>query len=357
MQFSLFEGEDSGLWLEPAPFSLHTYPDTTESDDEDTCSALREADYQEALWRFLGPDVAPYDTSAALEWLVGWDVHHRDDPFHPRNLTRYHPLHDDTLMTRCLPTGEKSVKQKIWVLISAHRLEWAAQFAWNVNNDKAGGRYPRRKKRKNGKTYTVYLYREIMRQMLTENPTLRAEALRKFRLKPTGHTAHDVAAVLAIAVVHHRNHQPEDCRDENLVLATPSENRIQGCDTPGASGFVGVHRVPTGTRWGYRALVTFKLEKGRYRKAILGTFGTAQLALLARCLFLLTHPSYLPHGYTPREAEASTWAAAKGMIEHRPKICAVFGEIKALPKDLKTLLAAARKSHRRGRRATVRPRV
>lgn len=360
MQLPLFGGWGADEHLNPPPLPPDTWPRNSAEpfDEEDTCSELREAEYQEALWRFFGPRIPPHECYEELETLKAWDIAHRDDPCHPRNLTRYHPAHDTTVFTACLPTGKRSKKQRIWVLISAYRLSWATQFAWNINTDKAGGRYPRRKQHINGKTETLYLYREIMRQMLTEDADLRAWALRKFKVQPTGNPERDANAVMAVAIVHHRNHDPEDNRDENLTLATHSENRIQGRDTPGASGFVGVHRVSVRdasghNHWAYKATATRAFTGGRYQTKQLGVYASARLALLARCVFLLTHPSYLPQGYTPRAEEATTWAAAKGLVESRSTYCPVFGSVKFLPKALRNALAKARKAHRQGRRSTT----
>jgi hypothetical protein len=333
-------------------------------DDEIDADTLAEL-YEETCWRFCWPATPPDEDVASLAELAEREAMAKDDPMAARNMTRYHPDHDDSLFVRCLLTGKNSRIKQVWVLLAAQRYPMFMKNSYNVNNDKAGGRYARRNPSKaeqqRGKTATVYLHREVMQWMLVENDTLREESLKKFKLTPSGCKWRDAKALLTVAIVHHRNHDPEDCRDENLELVSGQENRLQAKDAPGAGGFVGVHRVSVRgangkNRWVYRAEV--RRRRGAWRSQttrLEGHYATAELALLARALWLLAHPAYLPDRYTPTAAEAQVWASAKALASG-DTVCARFGLLRELPREIQKYAQFAAIQVRKGRHATVQTR-
>ncbi len=355
MNFMSLPPEQGSLYLfgdEDLPDNLNAF---AHDPSADACAA------EEQVWRVWGPEIPPHMQAGALLELSLLLATCKDDPMAPQNLTRFHPDVDDIPdQQRCVLTGKKSKKKKVYVLVSAARHAYASGFSWNMNNDKSGQRYPRRHpskaEKQAGRTRTIYLYRDIMAQMLLEDPVFLAVSLKRFGMRSTGNSELDVERLMNRAIVHHRNHNPEDCRDTNLQLATDWENRVQAKDTPGAGGYIGVYRVRMEengeTRFLYRAQVTYLMRKERKRSLRLGTFVTPELALLARTLWMLAHRSVLPHRYTPTEREEPVWRSAWAFTCGED-VCPLFGPESDLPTPIRKYMLYARTQYAKGLTVTL----
>jgi hypothetical protein len=305
------------------------------------------AEYHDGLeahafgWDELGESLTALEAFCALERV--WT-----DPYDPQNrFLRHCPQRDHGLFQRVVVVGQKALRL-MSALISPEDEPKVQGIRWSVGVC-GTHRYVRHG--------TLYLHRLIMMRMLHDDAALRGLMLKRFRLKPDryGRVDVDVARLLNVGLVHHRNHDTADCRRVNLELVDAVANMRQAQQKPGAAGYIGVRRVGEGGRWRYAALVE-RSVRGRDWSRRLGVYPSPELAALARAWFLLGHPQYLTHTYTPTAKEAPVWAIAKAFIDGAELAGGLWlSDVRQHP-GLMQLLDYARQQVSKGRAVEVRER-
>lgn len=297
----------------------------------------------------LPDDLPIYDADAQLppgSRLAEEPWFDRKDPL-LRNLPRFHPEVDEDLLYRCLPVS----RNRFYALVDRDLHPQLSSIPWRIYWDDSGGTCRRYVRSGNSKTGTIYLHREVIRLHLEQCASYRQTKCQQLGVKPDLPVEILVPLLLQQGLVHHRNHNTEDNRLANLDLVAEVDNRRQSLARPSVTGFRGV-ALAAGQR--YRARVKKHLRNGVVKSREVGIFNQADIAALARCLFLLINWKnwWVKGDFTPTAHEEQLWRDVVNLIHHGSATHFGWHE-NALPQPVILLLVKARTRLQKGTIAKI----